>query len=98
MLEDDLERAKARVEALDAELADMVEREAKQNVSFERALAELGAANQRLLRAEERERLLLEQLEEAQGAGQGYGGGGDSGSGDGDEDDDGVASDDEGGD
>ena len=74
LLEDDLERARERADALDAELSDMLEREAPQRVSFEHTLAELGAANQRLTRAEERERLLLEQLEEANGALSNHGG------------------------
>ena len=74
LLEDDLERARERADALDAELSEMLEREAQQRVSFEHTLAELGAANQRLTRAEERERLLLEQLEEANGALSNHGG------------------------
>ena len=74
LLEDDLARARERADALDAELADMLEREAQQRASFEHTLAELGAANQRLARAEERERLLLEQLEEVNGALSNHGG------------------------
>ena len=70
----DLARARERADALDAELADMLDREAQQRASFEHTLAELGAANQRLARAEERERLLLEQLEEANGALSNHGG------------------------
>mmetsp|Transcript_1907 Transcript_1907/g.5623 ORF Transcript_1907/g.5623 Transcript_1907/m.5623 type:complete len:494 (-) Transcript_1907:266-1747(-) len=63
-MEEDLSRATERADQLEQELSDMVEREARQAVSFERTLSELGAMNQRLHRAEERERLLLEQLEE----------------------------------
>ena len=71
-MEDDLADAQTKAELLEKELEELGEREAKKERDMARILEKLSAVTTRLERAEERERLLLEQLEEARpGSGQG---------------------------